>query len=321
MAHIVSTRPLLADGLAPLRQHHTVTVHDPDPEGDRTEEDMIALATDADVLVSVLADPLTERVFAACPHLQMVAQYAVGVDNIDLDAAQEHGVVVSHTPGVLTDATADQAWALLLAVARHLRAADQYVRDGKFERWETTLLLGMELADKTLGIIGLGRIGQAVARRALGFGMDVLYHNRRRANPTVERQTGARYVSLDELLATSDVVSLHCPHNEDSHHLIDATALTRMKDTALLVNTARGAVVDEAALVDALDEGEIAGAGLDVFEDEPEVHPGLLEQERVVVAPHLGSATTRARRRMVEMVVDSIRAVLNEEETIPHRVR
>lgn len=282
---------------------------------------MIALATDADVLVSVLADPLTERVFAACPHLQMVAQYAVGVDNIDLDAAQEHGVVVSHTPGVLTDATADQAWALLLAVARHLRAADQYVRDGKFERWETTLLLGMELADKTLGIIGLGRIGQAVARRALGFGMDVLYHNRRRANPTVERQTGARYVSLDELLATSDVVSLHCPHNEDSHHLIDATALTRMKDTALLVNTARGAVVDEAALVDALDEGEIAGAGLDVFEDEPEVHPGLLEQERVVVAPHLGSATTRARRRMVEMVVDSIRAVLNEEETIPHRVR
>ncbi|MFO8098234.1 MAG: D-glycerate dehydrogenase [Salinibacter sp.] len=320
MAHIVSTRPLLADGLAPLREHHTVTVHDPDPEGDRTEDDIIALAADADVLLSVLADPLTERVFAACPHLQMVAQYAVGVDNIDLDAAQEHGVVVSHTPGVLTDATADQTWALLLAVARHLRAADQYVRDGNFERWETTLLLGMELADKTMGIVGLGRIGQAVARRALGFGMDVVYHNRRRANPTVERQTGARYVTLDELLSTSDVVSLHCPHNEDSHHLIDAAALQQMKEAALLINTARGAVVDEAALVEALDEGDIAGAGLDVFENEPDVHPGLLEQERVVVAPHLGSATTRARRRMVEMVVESIRAVLNENETIPHRV-
>ncbi len=319
MAHIVATRPLIDGALDALRETHTVTVHDPDPSGDRTEEDLIDLAAEADVLLSVLADPLTERVFAACPHLQMVAQYAVGVDNIDLDAATEHGVVVSHTPGVLTDATADQAWALLLAAARHVRAADQYVRDGNFERWETTLLLGMELADKTLGIVGLGRIGQAVARRALGFGMDVVYHNRRRANPTVERQTGARYVSLDDLLATSDVVSLHCPHNEDSHHLIDAAALERMKETALLVNTARGAVVDEAALVEALAEGEIAGAGLDVFEHEPDVHPGLLDQDRVVLAPHLGSATTRARRRMADMVVESIQAVLQGAESVPHR--
>jgi lactate dehydrogenase-like 2-hydroxyacid dehydrogenase len=319
MAHIVATRPLIDGSLDPLREQHTVTVHDPDPEGDRTEEDIIELAADADVLLSVLADPLTERVFAACPHLQMVAQYAVGVDNIDLDAAEAHGVVVSHTPGVLTDATADQAWALLLAVARHVRAADRYVREGKFERWETTLLLGMELADKTIGIVGMGRIGRAVARRALGFGMDVVYHNRRRANPTLERQASAEYVSLDELLATSDVVSLHCPHNEESHHLIDGAALRQMKETALLVNTARGAVVDEAALVEALEAGEIAGAGLDVFEEEPDVHPGLLEQDRVVLAPHLGSATTQARTRMADMLVESIQAVLKGADTVPHR--
>ena len=180
--------------------------------------------------------------------------------------------------------------------------------------------MGGRVGGKRLGILGMGRIGQAVARRALGFGMDVVYHNRRRANPTVERQTSARYVSLDELLATSDVVSLHCPHNEDSHHLIDAEAFSRMKDSALLVNTARGAVVDEAAMVDALQAGEIAGAGLDVFEEEPDVHPGLMECDRVVMAPHLGSATRETRLKMAQMCTSSISAVLNGEESIPHRI-
>jgi len=320
MAHIVATRPLIEGGLAPLRERHAVTVHAPDPEGGRSEDDLIEFARGADGLISVLEDPITERVLAACPELRVVAQYAVGVDNIDLEAAKAHGITVTHTPGVLTDATADFTWALLLAAARHVRAADQFVRDGRFERWETTLLLGMELADKTIGIVGLGRIGQAVARRALGFGMDVVYHNRHRANPTVERQASARYVSLDELLSTSDVVSLHCPLNDDSHHLIDADALRRMKPTALLVNTARGAVVDEQALVEALDAGELAGAGLDVFEAEPDVHPELLDQDRVVLAPHLGSATKRARTRMVQMVVDALEAALDGTESIPYRV-
>jgi lactate dehydrogenase-like 2-hydroxyacid dehydrogenase len=319
MAHIVVTRPLVDGELDALRTHHTVAVHEPDPSGDRSEEDLIDLASDADALLSVLADPITERVFEACPNLQVVSQYAVGLDNVDLEAAAAHDVVVTHTPGVLSDATADQAWALLLAAARHIPAADQYVRDGRFERWETTLMLGTGMAGKTMGIVGLGRIGQAMARRALGFGMEVVYHNRSPANPTIERQTSARYVGLDELLRVSDVVSLHCPLNDDSHHLIDADALRRMKDDALLVNTARGAVVDEAALVEALAEGEIAGAGLDVFEAEPEVHPGLVEQDRVVLAPHLGSATTETRTRMVQMCVESIRAVVGDEETIPHR--
>lgn len=320
MAHIVVTRPLLENGLADLHADHEVSICDPPRGATRTEEDLISLAEGADVLLTVLADSVTRRVLEACPDLQMVAQYAVGIDNIDLDAAKENGVVVTHTPGVLTDATADMAWALLLAAARHVRAADQYVRDGRFERWETTLLLGTELADKRMGIVGLGRIGAAVARRALGFGMEVVYHNRERANPTVERQVSATYVELDTLLATSDVVSLHCPLNEVSRHLIDSAALERMKDDSLLVNTARGAVVDEDALVEALADGAIAGAGLDVFEEEPDVHPGLLEQERAVLSPHLGSATTEARRKMAHMCVESIQARFNEVDEIPHRV-
>ncbi|PSQ89212.1 MAG: D-glycerate dehydrogenase [Bacteroidetes bacterium QH_2_63_10] len=320
MAHIVATRPLIDGGLSGLRDAHTVSVCDPPDGSTRSVDELIALTDGADVLLSILADPVTERLFEARPALQMVAQYAVGVDNIDLDAAKAHDVAVTHTPGVLTDATADMTWALLLAAARHVPVADQYVRDGRFERWETTLLLGTELARKTLGIVGLGRIGAAVARRALGFGMEVVYHNRSRANPTVERQASARYVGFDELLETSDVVSLHCPHNEDSHHLIDAAALDTMKSSALLVNTARGPVVDEAALVEALASGDIAGAGLDVFEEEPDVHPGLLDQDRVVLAPHLGSATTDARMRMAQMCVASITAFLDNAESVPHRL-
>ena len=320
MANVVATRPLIDNGLSDLHEEHTVTVCNPPEGATRSEEELLDVVGDAEVLLSVLADPVTEPVLDAAPNLQMVSQYAVGVDNIDLAAAEKHDVVVTHTPGVLTDATADQTWALLLAAARRVKAADRYVRDGQFERWETTLLLGTELAGKTMGIVGLGRIGSAVARRALGFGMDVVYHNRERANPTVERQTGARYVELDELLATSDVVSLHCPLNDDSHHLIDADALARMKESALLVNTARGAVVDEAALVDALDTDEIAGAALDVFEDEPDVHPDLFDRDRVVLAPHLGSATTETRREMAHMCVESIQAFANGTDDIPHRV-
>jgi len=320
MAQIVATRPLIEDGLSGLRDAHTVTVCDPPDGSTRSVDELIGLTDGADVLLSMLADPVTERLFAARPGLQMVSQYAVGVDNIDLEAAEAHDVAVTHTPGVLTDATADMTWALLLAAARRVPAADQHVREGRFERWETTLLLGTELSRETIGIVGLGRIGTAVARRALGFGMEVVYHNRRPANPTVERQVSARYVSLDELLETSDVVSLHCPHNEDSHHLIDAAALAQMKSSALLVNTARGPVVDEEALVEALATEEIAGAGLDVFEDEPDVHPGLLEQDRVVLAPHLGSATTETRVRMAQMCVASIQAFLDGAESVPHRL-
>lgn len=320
MPNVVVTRPLPEAGLAGLRAVHAVEVYDPAIHGDADEDRLITLAQDADAVISTVADPISERVLAASSHLRVVAQFGVGTDNIDLDAARAHDIVVTNTPDVLTDATADFAFALLLAAARHLCAADLFVRDGAFQRWEATLLLGTELRGKTLGIVGLGRIGAAMARRAIGFGMRLLYYNRRRANVTVERRLSAQYASLDALLAESDVVSLHCALNDDSYHLLDAAAFSRMKPSALLVNTARGPIVDEAALVRALQQGQLAGAGLDVFEQEPTVHPGLLEHPRVVLAPHLGSATVETRTAMARMASEAVLAVLDGADPIPHRV-
>lgn len=318
MADVFVTRPLVDGALAGLHEMHTVEIGAMPDQTRHAERTLARQIGDADGVVTTVDDPVGAPVFDACPSLRIVAQYGVGLDNVDLDAARKAGVVVTHTPGVLTDATADFTWALLLAVARKVRDADAFVRDGNFERWETRTLLGMELAGKTLGIIGLGRIGAAVARRALGFGMRVRYHNRTPANPTVERETGAERVALDALFETSDVVSLHCPLNEQSEHLIDADALERMKSAAILVNTARGPIVDEAALGEALRDGTIAGAGLDVFEREPDVHPSLLKAPNTVLAPHLASATVEARTRMGQMCVASLRAFFAGDE-VPHQ--
>ena len=321
MKTVAITRPLLEDGFQSLRGAG-YDVHMPAerlPADALGEERLIERAEGADALVPTVGDPVTARVMDAAPGLQIIAQYAVGYDNIALDAARERGVPVTHTPGVLTDATADFSVALLLAVARRIPAADRFVRDGRFDRWETKTMLGTGLAGKTLGVVGFGRIGQAVARRALGFGMNIRYHQRSAANPTTERQLSARRVSFEKLLAESDVVSVHCALNDESRHLFEAEAFAQMKPGALLVNTARGAVIDEAALVEALADGRIAGAGLDVFEEEPQVHPGLLESERVVLAPHLGSATVEARTEMGRLCAASVRAALEGEE-IPHRV-
>ena len=320
MPRIVVTRPLPEAGLADLRAAHPIEVYDPAVQGDADEDRLIALAQDADALIPTVADAISERVLDASPALRIVAQFGVGTDNIDLKAARARDIIVTNTPGVLTDATADFAFALLLAAARHLRPADAFVRSGTFQRWETTLLLGMELRGKVLGIVGMGRIGQAMARRALGFGMRVVYHNRRRANPTVEREHSARYVAFEDLLEQSDVISLHCALNDDSYHLFDEAALRRMKPTALLVNTARGPIVDEAALVRVLEAGHLGGAGLDVFEQEPVVHPGLLAHPQVVLAPHLGSATVEARTAMARMASEAVLAYFNGANTIPYRV-
>ena len=320
MSNVAVTRPLPEAGLADLRAAHTVEIYDPAVHGDADEDRLITLARGAEALISTVVDPVSERVLAASSHLRIVAQFGVGTDNIDLDAARAHGIVVTNTPDVLTDATADFAFALLLAAARYLCPADQFVRDGAFQRWETTMMMGMELRGKILGIVGLGRIGTAMARRALGFGMRVMYHNRRPINFTIERRLSAQYVSLEELLAQSDVVSLHCALNDESYHLLDAAAFGRMKPSALLVNTARGPLVDEKALVRALREGQLAGAGLDVFEQEPAVHPGLLDHPRVVLAPHLGSATVEARTAMARMAAEAVLAALDGAKSIPHRV-
>ncbi len=320
MAKVLVTRALPAEGLEQLYAAHEVRIEDPGPEVRMDEDRLISLARDAEAIISVLSDPVTARVIDACPKLRAIAQFAVGYDNIDLNAAQARGIVVTNTPGVLTDATADFAFALLLGVSRRLCEADRFVREGRFVRWETMLLLGTDLRGKTLGIVGMGRIGAAMARRALGFGMRILYYNRSRANLTLERLASAHLVSFEKLLEESDVVSIHCPLNAASRGLFDLDAFRKMKPTSILINTARGPVVDEEALVQALDERLIAGSGLDVFEREPEVHSGLLKHDRVVLAPHLGSATIETRTEMAKMCAEAVMAVFGGLDPIPYRL-
>ena len=267
----------------------------------------------ADGVVCQLTDPLTADVLAAAPKLRVISQIAVGHDNIDVATATARRIVVTNTPGVLTEATADLCWALLLATARRLPAAEQFLRAGKWQRWDVDLLCGSDVHGRTLGLVGFGRIGQAVARRARGFGMRVLYASRSAAAPEVEQELRAIRVPLDALLKESDFVSLHVPLRPETRHMIGVEQLCLMKRGAFLLNTARGPVVDEAALVAALEEGLIGGAGLDVFEAEPRVHPGLLELPNVVLLPHVGSAVTSVRSLMCALAANDCVAVLTGE--------
>ncbi len=260
-----------------------------------------------DALLCLLTDRIDVEFLARAPQLRIVANMAAGTDNIDLGAARARGVAISNTPDVLTDATADLAFALLLAAARRLAWADRYVRGGGFVGWRPDLGVGLDVTGRMLGIVGYGRIGRAVAERARGFRMEVIWHGRGGGVP------------LDELLARSDFVSLHVPLTSETRHLIGERELRRMRPHALLVNTARGPIVDEAALVRALREGWIAAAGLDVFEREPALTRGLADLPQVVLAPHLGSATTATRNRMAELAAQNIVAALRGEP-IPNRV-
>jgi glyoxylate reductase len=273
-------------------------------EGSLARERLLAEIAEADALIALLDVAVDSELLAAAPRLRVVANFAVGHDNVDLAACTARGILVTNTPDVLTEATADFTLALLLAAARRIIECDRLARSGTWQGWAPGLLLGRELGGSTLGIVGLGRIGQAVARRARGFGMTVVYAGPREVAAAAE--LGARRVELDELLATSDVVSLSCPLTPATRHLIDRAALARMRSDAILINTARGAIVDEAALADALLEGRIGGAGLDVFEDEPRIHPGLAATPRTVLAPHAGSATVAARRRMAELCFEAV---------------
>lgn len=268
--------------------------------------ELLRAVVGCDGLISMLTDRVDGELMGAGP-LKVVAQHAVGIDNIDLAAARAAGVVVCHTPGVLTEATADMAMALMLAVGRHLLPGDQYLRAGRFVGWRPTLFRGIDLYGARLGIVGKGRIGSAVAARARAFGMDVVHTSRSGGLP------------LRELLETSDVVSLHCPLTPETRGLIGARELGWMKPSAILINTARGPVVDEAALVTALRAGALAGAGLDVFEREPQVHVGLVDLPNVVLLPHLGSATWGTRRRMAVLAAEGLVAALRGEEPV-HRV-
>jgi glyoxylate reductase len=272
-------------------------------------DDLKEAVRDADALICLLTDRIDADLLAAAPRLRVVANVAVGYDNIAVAAATAAGVAVCNTPGVLTDATADLAWSLILATARRIPEGDAFTRAGRYTHWKLHQeQLGADVYGQSLGIFGFGQIGQAVARRAVGgFDMRVRYHDARRLDPERERELGVTYTELDELLASSDFVSVHAPLTDQTRHAIDAAALAAMKPTAILVNTARGPIVDEAALAEALAAGTIAGAGLDVYEDEPAVHPGLLAQrERLVLLPHLGSATVSTRRRMADIAVGNV---------------
>ncbi|HEY5609621.1 MAG TPA: D-glycerate dehydrogenase [Thermoanaerobaculia bacterium] len=277
----------------------------------RTEDEMITLLSEADGAITLLTDPLTRRVLSSNPNLRVIGNYAVGVNNIDLSAARELGIVVTNTPDVLTDATADLTMALILATTRRLIEGDRMMREKRYIMWQPLLLLGTTIRGKRLGIIGMGRIGKAVAARAQVFEMEVVYHS---WTPHPEgREAGAAWVSFRELLRTSDVISVHTPLTDATRHLINADAISFMKREAVIINTARGAVVDEKALADALERGRIRAAGLDVYENEPEVEPRLLAMPNVVLLPHIGSNTIEARREMARLAATDVTRVLRGE--------
>jgi len=285
-----------------------VDVHEGDHPLGRVE--LIARLKGRQGLVCLITDVIDAPLLASCPDLKVVSNVAVGFNNIDVAAATMRGVVVTNTPDVLTETTADFAWTLLMATARRVVEADRYVRDGKFTQWEFMLLLGGDVHGKTLGIIGFGRIGRAMARRARGFDMRVLYQDAVAADPATERELRATRTDTATLLRESDFVTLHTPLLPETQHLINAQSLKTMKKTAYLVNASRGPVVDEAALAQALKEGWIAGAGIDVFEREPEVHPALMGLSNVVLAPHIASASSDTRLKMANLAVDNCLAVL-----------
>jgi len=306
---ILVTRPIFPDDLERIRAVYNVEYRDSqDMWRDRELERAVA---EVDGLLCQLTDPISASIIDAGSRLRVISTISVGFDHIDVEAAERRAVIVTHTPGILTETTADFTFALLIAAARRVPEADRFVRAGRWRQWELDLLCGQEIHGRTLGIIGAGRIGRAVARRAMGFGMTVLYCSRRPLSAKVEADLFLERVELDHLLERSDFVSLHVPLVDETHHLIGLRELELMPDTAILINTARGPVVDEAALCDALERGSIGGAALDVFENEPHPDPRLLERDDVVLAPHLASASVTTRRRMSAMAVDDLLRVLS----------
>ncbi|RLG47688.1 MAG: D-glycerate dehydrogenase [Thermoproteota archaeon] len=299
------TREIPERGLSKIREHFEVDLWP--EEAPPPKEVIIERVKDKDALVSLLTDPIDAEVMDAAPNLRIIAQYAVGFDNIAVEEATKRGIYVTNTPGVLTETVADFAFGLMLAVARRIVECDKYVRGGQWKvGWHPLMMIGRDVYGATLGIVGLGRIGSAVARRAKGFNMRVLYYDIVRRED-LERELGLKFVDLETLLRESDFVSLHCPLTKETYHLIGERELKMMKPTAFLINTARGKVVDQKALYRALKEGWIAGAALDVFEQEP-IPPDdpLLELPNVVVAPHAASASFETRSKMAEMVADNL---------------
>jgi glyoxylate reductase len=307
---VLVTREIPTAGLRPLEGYDVTVLSERPP----AREELLEAARGAAGILSTVTERVdAELMDAAGDELKVIANMAVGYDNIDVEAATERGVVVTNTPEVLNETTADTAFMLLLAAARRLGEAERLLRSGGWDAWGPKQLTGPDVWGKRLGVIGFGRIGQALARRTRGFDMDLVYYDQYR-NEEAERELGARYLELAELLRTSDFVSVHTPLTPETTHLIGAEELERMKPEAVLVNTSRGPVVDEDALADALAEGRIFAAGLDVYENEPEVKPKLLELENAVLAPHIGSASIETRDKMAVLAAENIVAVLSGEE-------
>ena len=291
---VLVTRRLLPEALAFLEEHAQVD----GGRGAISREELKEKIRDKAGILCLLVDRIDREIIEAAPRLRIIANCAVGYDNIDLAAARQRGILVTNTPGVLTEATADLTWALILAVARKIPQSDRYTRGRRFRGWELDLFLGREVSGKRLGIIGLGRIGRAVAMRARAFRMDIVYSDPRRVTEAEEKELGLTWLHLDELLRTADIVTVHAALNQETRHLLSREKLRLMKKQAILVNVARGSIVDEGALAEALARGELWGAGLDVYEREPKVHPRLLQLDNVVLLPHIGSATDETRLRM-----------------------
>ena len=306
---VLVAREIPSAGLR-LLEGFDVTVLRERPPG---RDELLEAVRGANGVLSTATEKMDGEVMdAAGDGLKVIANMAVGYDNIDVEAAGERGVVVTNTPGVLDETTADVAFMLMLAAARRLGEGERLLRAGRWEWWGPKQLRGIDVWGKRLGIVGMGRIGQAVARRAKGFGMEILYHNRS-PKEDAEEELGARYLGLEDLLRESDFVSIHTPLTDETRYLIGAEELEIMKPEAVLVNTSRGPVVDEGALADALENGRIFAAGLDVYEEEPKVHPKLIELENVVLAPHIGSASIETRDRMATLAAENLRAVLSGE--------
>jgi len=304
LAKILITYPLASSRIEELRRKHEVVIL---PRGAEVTETVLCReAADCDALAVLLLHRVTERVLEAAPRLRIVANVAVGYDNIAVEAARRRGVYVSNTPDVLTRATGDLTWALILACARRIVEADRFLRDGRFSGWGPELFVGMDLHGKRLGVVGLGRIGREVAGRAGAFGMSVLFADEAAPRPDFP----ARRCSLEETVREADVLTLHVPLTSETRRLLSRERLFQMKPGAVLINTSRGPVVDEAALVEALKLGRLRAAGLDVYENEPAVHPGLLALPQAVLLPHIGSAGEDTRRRMADLALDNIARVL-----------
>ena len=305
---IVITREIFDDVIDYLKQH--CDVDDNQADVPYAPEALAARLAGRDGLMCALTDKVDAALIARAPQLKAVANIAVGYNNVDVPACTARGIKVTNTPGVLDDSTADLAFALMLATARRITEVEAYIRKGEWTGWKLKQWLGVDVHHATLGIIGMGRIGQAIAKRAAGFDMKVIYHNRNRVTPEIEQRAHASHASLDELLAQADFVVLQMPYSPATHHLIGAAQLAKMKPSAILINSTRGGVVDDAALIDALKSGTIRAAGLDVFENEPKLNPAFLELNNVVLAPHIGSSTEATRRAMAMLAAKNLVAAL-----------